>query len=157
MYAAGFYSYSIFALIFWETRRSDFGVSMSHHVATVILIVLSYIFRYLFHSLPFCLVIQAFLSSSSTVDFVYFICLNLLQFKLLIKKMQFCHLFHPFHLTNEFYNLLGLNGKKGKILLLQNYKQPFDRITHRETGRENCGTNSHTSSIFILIQFSLEI
>ncbi|XP_004509575.1 ASC1-like protein isoform X1 [Cicer arietinum] len=46
MYAAGFYSYSIFALIFWETRRSDFGVSMSHHVATVILIVLSYICRF---------------------------------------------------------------------------------------------------------------
>ncbi|MED6108666.1 ASC1-like protein [Stylosanthes scabra] len=46
MYAAGFYSYSIFALIFWETRRSDFGVSMGHHVATVILIVLSYIFRF---------------------------------------------------------------------------------------------------------------
>ena len=46
MYAAGFYTYSIFALIFWETRRSDFGVSMSHHVATVILIVLSYILRY---------------------------------------------------------------------------------------------------------------
>ncbi|GAA0153619.1 transferase [Lithospermum erythrorhizon] len=46
MYAGGFYSYSIFALIFWETRRSDFGVSMSHHVATVILIVLSYIFRF---------------------------------------------------------------------------------------------------------------
>ncbi|KAF7808972.1 ASC1-like protein [Senna tora] len=46
MFAAGFYTYSIFALIFWETRRSDFGVSMSHHVATVILIVLSYIFRF---------------------------------------------------------------------------------------------------------------
>ncbi|KAG7032628.1 LAG1 longevity assurance-like 3, partial [Cucurbita argyrosperma subsp. argyrosperma] len=46
MYAAGFYTYSIFALIFWETRRSDFGVSMSHHVATLILIVLSYIFRF---------------------------------------------------------------------------------------------------------------
>lgn len=46
MYAAGFYTYSIFALIFWETRRSDFGVSMGHHVATVILIVLSYIFRF---------------------------------------------------------------------------------------------------------------
>lgn len=46
MYAAGFYTYSIFALIFWETRRSDFGVSMSHHVATVILIVLSYILRF---------------------------------------------------------------------------------------------------------------
>lgn len=46
MYAGGFYTYSIFALIFWETRRSDFGVSMGHHVATAILIVLSYIFRY---------------------------------------------------------------------------------------------------------------
>ncbi|XP_078162894.1 ASC1-like protein 1 isoform X1 [Carex rostrata] len=46
MYAAGFYTYSIFALMFWETRRSDFGVSMSHHVATAVLIVLSYIFRF---------------------------------------------------------------------------------------------------------------
>ncbi|CAB4264885.1 unnamed protein product [Prunus armeniaca] len=46
MYAAGFYTYSIFALIFWETRRTDFGVSMGHHVATVILILLSYIFRF---------------------------------------------------------------------------------------------------------------
>ncbi|XP_015895278.1 ceramide synthase 1 LOH3-like [Ziziphus jujuba] len=46
MYAAGFYTYSIFALIFWETRRSDFGVSMGHHVASVTLIVLSYIFRF---------------------------------------------------------------------------------------------------------------
>ncbi|KAF9594019.1 hypothetical protein IFM89_026827 [Coptis chinensis] len=46
MYAAGFYTYSIFALLFWETRRKDFGISMSHHVATVILIVLSYIFRF---------------------------------------------------------------------------------------------------------------
>lgn len=45
MYAAGFYAYSIFALIFWETRRKDFGVSMSHHVATVVLIVLSYMVR----------------------------------------------------------------------------------------------------------------
>ncbi|KAL5994553.1 Ceramide synthase 1 loh3 [Asimina triloba] len=46
MFAAGFYTYSIFALMFWETRRSDFGVSMGHHVATVILILLSYIFRF---------------------------------------------------------------------------------------------------------------
>ncbi|XP_047323465.1 ASC1-like protein [Impatiens glandulifera] len=46
MYAAGFYTYSIFALVFWETRRSDFGVSMGHHVATVILIALSYILRF---------------------------------------------------------------------------------------------------------------
>ncbi|KAF8365152.1 hypothetical protein HHK36_029855 [Tetracentron sinense] len=43
MYVAGFYTYSIFALVFWETRRSDFGVSMAHHLATVILLVLSYI------------------------------------------------------------------------------------------------------------------
>lgn len=48
MYVGGFYTYSIFALIFWETRRSDFGVSMGHHVATFILIVMSYIFRYAF-------------------------------------------------------------------------------------------------------------
>ena len=46
MYVAGFYTYSIFALLFWETRRSDFGISMTHHVATVCLIALSYIFRY---------------------------------------------------------------------------------------------------------------
>ncbi|KAL7001315.1 Ceramide synthase 1 loh3 [Sarracenia purpurea var. burkii] len=46
MYAAGFYAYSIFALIFWETRRSDFGVSMGHHIATLILILLSYILRF---------------------------------------------------------------------------------------------------------------
>ena len=46
MYVAGFYTYSIFALLFWETRRSDFGISMTHHVATVCLITLSYIFRY---------------------------------------------------------------------------------------------------------------
>lgn len=46
MFAAGFYTYSIFALMFWETRRSDFGVSMSHHVATLVLIVLSYVARY---------------------------------------------------------------------------------------------------------------
>ncbi|KAL8196355.1 hypothetical protein R6Q57_024650 [Mikania cordata] len=45
MYTDGFYTYSIFALIFWETRRSDFGVSMGHHVASVILITMSYICR----------------------------------------------------------------------------------------------------------------
>lgn len=50
MYAAGFYTYSIFALLFWETRRSDFGVSMSHHVATVVLIILSYVLRYAYES-----------------------------------------------------------------------------------------------------------
>nr|ACS71534.1 LAG1-like protein 2 [Orobanche cernua var. cumana] len=46
MYTGGFYTYSIFALIFWETRRSDFGVSMGHHVASSVLIVLSYVFRF---------------------------------------------------------------------------------------------------------------
>jgi ceramide synthetase len=46
MYTGGFYTYSIFALIFWETRRSDFGVSMVHHIVTVILIVSSYLFRF---------------------------------------------------------------------------------------------------------------
>lgn len=46
MYSGGFYMYSIFALIFWETRRSDFGVSMGHHVATLILITTSYATRF---------------------------------------------------------------------------------------------------------------
>ncbi|GMH01835.1 hypothetical protein Nepgr_003674 [Nepenthes gracilis] len=46
MFAAGFYVYSIFALVLWETRRSDFGVSMGHHVVSVILILQSYIFRF---------------------------------------------------------------------------------------------------------------
>ncbi|KAG8072230.1 hypothetical protein GUJ93_ZPchr0006g41748 [Zizania palustris] len=46
MYAAGFYTYSIFALQFWEIRRSDFGISMVHHIASVFLIALSYIFRF---------------------------------------------------------------------------------------------------------------
>eukprot|EP00897_Mesotaenium_endlicherianum_P002276 jgi/Mesen1/2076/ME000151S01339 len=45
-YVGGFYTYSIFALIFWETRRKDFGVSMSHHLATVVLIVASYVTRF---------------------------------------------------------------------------------------------------------------
>lgn len=42
-FAGGFYTYSIFALLFWETRRSDFGISMSHHIATLMLIVFSYL------------------------------------------------------------------------------------------------------------------
>lgn len=46
MYTGGFYTYSIFALMFWETRRSDFGVSMSHHVATLALIVFSYVAKF---------------------------------------------------------------------------------------------------------------
>ncbi|XP_077237702.1 ceramide synthase 1 LOH3-like isoform X2 [Tasmannia lanceolata] len=46
MFGAGFYTYSIFALIFWETKRSDFGVSMGHHIATLTLIVFSYVWRF---------------------------------------------------------------------------------------------------------------
>ncbi|KAI5071202.1 hypothetical protein GOP47_0013453 [Adiantum capillus-veneris] len=46
MYAGGFYTYNIFALILWETRRSDFGVSMSHHVTTLALIVFSYVAKF---------------------------------------------------------------------------------------------------------------
>ncbi|XP_073315861.1 ceramide synthase 1 LOH3-like [Primulina huaijiensis] len=46
MYVGGFYAYSIFALIIWETRRSDFGVSAGHHVATCILVVFSYVSRF---------------------------------------------------------------------------------------------------------------
>lgn len=57
MYAGGFYTYSIFALIFWETRRSDFGVSMGHHVATAILIILSYIFRFVYNVLVIIIIL----------------------------------------------------------------------------------------------------
>eukprot|EP00897_Mesotaenium_endlicherianum_P002275 jgi/Mesen1/2075/ME000151S01335 len=39
----GFYVYSVAALLFWETRRKDFGVMMTHHVVTVILLGYSYI------------------------------------------------------------------------------------------------------------------
>ncbi|VVA21372.1 Hypothetical predicted protein [Prunus dulcis] len=46
MYSAGFYIYSSFALVFWETRRSDFLVSMAHHIATTVLLVSSYIFKF---------------------------------------------------------------------------------------------------------------
>jgi ceramide synthetase len=45
-FAGGFYTYSIFALMFWETKRKDFGVSMSHHVAAVVLIIFSYLSRF---------------------------------------------------------------------------------------------------------------
>lgn len=41
-FSSGFYSYSIFALLFWETRRKDFGVSMTHHVGTLALLIVSY-------------------------------------------------------------------------------------------------------------------
>lgn len=39
----GFYIYSVAALLFWETRRKDFAVMMTHHVITVGLIAYSYI------------------------------------------------------------------------------------------------------------------
>lgn len=37
-----FYISSIGMLVFWETRRKDFVVMMTHHIATVVLIALSY-------------------------------------------------------------------------------------------------------------------
>ncbi|KAL5217494.1 hypothetical protein ABZP36_018178 [Zizania latifolia] len=43
MCQCGFYIYSIFALIAWETRRKDFAVMMSHHVVTSILIGYAYL------------------------------------------------------------------------------------------------------------------
>lgn len=46
MYTAGFYMYSILAVLFWETRRSDFLVTAMHHVATSVLIMLSYVLRF---------------------------------------------------------------------------------------------------------------
>ncbi|XP_060204884.1 alternaria stem canker resistance protein 1 [Lycium barbarum] len=46
MYAGGFYLYSIFATLYWETRRSDFAAQIVHHLTTVTLIVLSYIFGF---------------------------------------------------------------------------------------------------------------
>lgn len=48
MCQCGFYTYSIAALLTWETRRKDFSVMMSHHVITVALIGYSYITRYYF-------------------------------------------------------------------------------------------------------------
>jgi len=51
-FTGGFYTYSIFALLFWETRRKDFGVSMSHHIATLFLILISYIARFSLRLLP---------------------------------------------------------------------------------------------------------
>ncbi|KAL9174176.1 hypothetical protein ABFS82_02G034600 [Erythranthe guttata] len=46
MCQCGFYIYSIFALVAWETRRKDFSVMMSHHVVTVTLISYSYVLRF---------------------------------------------------------------------------------------------------------------
>ena len=33
---------SVFMLVFWETRRKDFSVMMTHHFATITLIAVSY-------------------------------------------------------------------------------------------------------------------
>lgn len=41
----GFYVYGIVALIAWETRRKDFGVMVSHHLITLLLINYSYVAR----------------------------------------------------------------------------------------------------------------
>ncbi|KAL6502494.1 hypothetical protein OROHE_024499 [Orobanche hederae] len=46
MCECGFYTYSIAALVMWETRRKDFSVMMSHHVITVFLIAFSYMTRF---------------------------------------------------------------------------------------------------------------
>ncbi|CAH9100413.1 unnamed protein product [Cuscuta europaea] len=46
MCQCGFYMYSIAALLFWETRRKDFSVMMSHHIITVMLISGSYMTRF---------------------------------------------------------------------------------------------------------------
>uniref|UniRef100_A0A0E0KBM0 TLC domain-containing protein n=1 Tax=Oryza punctata TaxID=4537 RepID=A0A0E0KBM0_ORYPU len=43
MCQCGFYIYSIFALVAWETRRKDFAVMMSHHVVTSVLIGYAYL------------------------------------------------------------------------------------------------------------------
>ncbi|KAH0461801.1 hypothetical protein IEQ34_009376 [Dendrobium chrysotoxum] len=45
MCQCGYYTYSIFALLIWETRRKDFYIMMSHHIITSILIGYSYITR----------------------------------------------------------------------------------------------------------------
>jgi hypothetical protein len=47
-FQCGFYVYSIAALVVWETRRKDFGVMMTHHVITILLMVFSYIDGYLY-------------------------------------------------------------------------------------------------------------
>ncbi|KAK7400798.1 hypothetical protein VNO78_12105 [Psophocarpus tetragonolobus] len=43
MCQCGFYSYSIAAILTWETRRKDFAVMSTHHVITVLLIGISYL------------------------------------------------------------------------------------------------------------------
>ncbi|XP_057838200.1 ceramide synthase LOH2 isoform X2 [Cryptomeria japonica] len=46
MCQCGFYTYSIGALLIWETRRKDFTIMMSHHVITVFLIAYSFFTRF---------------------------------------------------------------------------------------------------------------
>ncbi|XP_038692679.1 LAG1 longevity assurance homolog 2-like isoform X2 [Tripterygium wilfordii] len=48
MCQCGFYTYSIVALVVWETRRKDFSVMMSHHIITVFLIGYSYLARFIY-------------------------------------------------------------------------------------------------------------
>ncbi|KAH7672915.1 ceramide synthetase protein [Dioscorea alata] len=43
MCQCGFYLYSIGALLIWETRRKDFGIMMSHHIITSLLIGYSFL------------------------------------------------------------------------------------------------------------------
>ncbi|WZZ10620.1 hypothetical protein YC2023_096553 [Brassica napus] len=45
-FVGGLNVYSLFALFFWETRRSDFKVMIVHHIVTSSLIILSYVFRF---------------------------------------------------------------------------------------------------------------
>ncbi|KAF8111827.1 hypothetical protein N665_0072s0039 [Sinapis alba] len=45
-FVGGLNVYSLFALFFWETRRSDFKVMIVHHIVTIFLIILSYVFRF---------------------------------------------------------------------------------------------------------------
>uniref|UniRef100_A0A1D1YSZ3 LAG1 longevity assurance 2 n=1 Tax=Anthurium amnicola TaxID=1678845 RepID=A0A1D1YSZ3_9ARAE len=46
MCQCGFYTYSIAALLTWETRRKDFSIMMSHHIVTTVLIGYSYFTRF---------------------------------------------------------------------------------------------------------------
>ncbi|GJP55687.1 hypothetical protein CLOM_g14625 [Closterium sp. NIES-68] len=44
-YFAGFYVYSIFAILFWETRRKDWLVHLIHHICCVTMSIVCYHFR----------------------------------------------------------------------------------------------------------------
>eukprot|EP00250_Pteridium_aquilinum_P033510 c576_g1_i1 orf=97-975(+) len=45
-FQCGFYIYGLVALIVWETRRKDFGVMVSHHIITLMLLGYSYTARF---------------------------------------------------------------------------------------------------------------